>query len=133
MLFDRFNLSSNIFEIVFATKQQALVAKLLIDEIKSNNNEINKTQMSRFAEKLHNGDVHINIKESDSSIKKVKISYNKRQFYDRIVTPMKSMGLIELDLYKKTYKISNSFARAIEDIGKIWLNEINENAKKDHS
>ncbi len=50
----------------------------------------------------------------------MKISYNKRQFYDRILTPMKSMGLIDYDLYKKTYKISVKFTNDMMKIGLMW-------------
>lgn len=124
MLFDRFNLPDNIFEIIFATKQQALVAILLIDELRNNHGEIGKTHMSRFADKLHNGEVTIDVKESDLITKTMKISYNKRQFYDRIVTPMKSMGLVEFDLYKKTYKISDSFIKVLSEIGRVWQVEL---------
>ena len=53
--------------------------------------------------------------------KKVKISYNKRQFYDRILTPMKSMGLIDYDMYKKTYKISDKFNKNMMRVGMMWL------------
>ncbi|MCA9478699.1 MAG: hypothetical protein KC535_06125, partial [Nanoarchaeota archaeon] len=55
---------------------------------------------------------------------KVKISYNKRQFYDRILTPMKTMGLIDYDLYKKTYKISERFNKNMMKVGLMWLQEI---------
>ena len=34
ILFDRFNLPEDIYEIVFATKQQIIVAKLLIEMMK---------------------------------------------------------------------------------------------------
>ena len=43
ILFDRFNLPEDIYEVIFATKQQIIVAKLLIEMIKENNGEINKT------------------------------------------------------------------------------------------
>ena len=43
ILFDRFNLPEDIFEVIFATKQQIIVAKLLIEEMKANDGEINKT------------------------------------------------------------------------------------------
>jgi hypothetical protein len=110
VLFDRFNLPEDIYEVIFATKQQIIVAKLLIGMIKENNGEINKTEMSLFATKLHEGNLITTlIEEPPYKGKKVKISYNKRQFYDRILTPMKSMGLIDYDLYKKTYKISDNF------------------------
>ena len=33
VLFDQFNLPENVYEIIFATKQQVLVAKLLIEEM----------------------------------------------------------------------------------------------------
>jgi len=109
ILFDRFNLPEDIYEILFATKQQIIVAKLLIEMIKENNGEINKTEMSVFATKLHEGNLITElIDEPQYKGKKVKLSYNKRQFYDRILTPMKSMGLIDYDLYKKTYKIATN-------------------------
>ena len=130
MLFDRFNLPEDIYEVVFATKQQIIVAKLLIEMIKSNNGEINKTEMSLFATKLHEGNyITTLIEEPPYKGKKVKISYNKRQFYDRILTPMKSMGLIDYDLYKKTYRISDNFNKEMIRIGLLWLREMKKPSK----
>lgn len=124
ILFDRFNLPEDIFEIIFATKQQKIVAKLLIDHIKTNNREIGKTEMSIFATKLHEGNLITSIDAPAFRGKKVKISYNKRQFYDRILTPMKSMGIIDYDLYKKTYKLSEKFNKEMIRIGLMWLQEL---------
>ena len=130
ILFDRFNLPEDIYEVIFATKQQIIVAKLLIEMIKDNNGEINKTVMSVFATKLHEGDyVTTLIDEPPYKGKKVKVSYNKRQFYDRILTPMKSMGLIDYDLYKKTYKISDNFNKELIRVGLLWLQEMKKPAK----
>ncbi len=130
MLFDRFNLPEDIYEVVFATKQQIIVAKLLIEMIKSNNGEINKTEMSLFATKLHEGNyITTLIEEPPYKGKKVKISYNKRQFYDRILTPMKSMGIIDYDLYKKTYRISDNFNKEMIRIGLLWLREMKKPSK----
>ena len=130
ILFDRFNLPEDIYEVIFATKQQIIVAKLLIEMIKGNDGEINKTEMSLFATKLHDGDyVTRLIDDAPYKGKKVKISYNKRQFYDRILTPMKSMGLINYDLYKKTYKISDNFNKEMIRIGVLWLQEMRKPAK----
>jgi len=124
ILFDRFNLPEDIFEVVFATKQQVIVAKLLIDMIKDKGGEITKTEMSFFATQLHEGKfVTDKIQEEPYKGKKVKISYNKRQFYDRILTPMKSMGIIDYDLYKKTYKLSDKFNKEMIRIGLLWLKE----------
>ena len=130
VLFDRFNLPEDIFEVIFATKQQTIVAKLLIEMIKENKGEINKTEMSLFATKLHEGNLITTlIEEPPYKGKRVKISYNKRQFYDRILTPMKSMGLIDYDLYKKTYKISDNFNKEMIRIGILWLREMRKPAK----
>jgi hypothetical protein len=130
VLFDRFNLPDDIYEVIFATKQQIIVAKLLIEMIKENKGEINKTEMSLFATKLHEGNLITTlIEEPPYKGKKVKISYNKRQFYDRILTPMKSMGLIDYDLYKKTYKISDNFNKEMTRIGILWLQEMRKPAK----
>ena len=124
ILFDRFNLPGDIFEVVFATKQQVIVAKLLISMIKEKGNEINKTEMSFFATQLHEGKlVTDQIQDEPYKGKKVKISYNKRQFYDRILTPMKSMGIIDYDLYRKTYKLSDKFNKEMIQIGLMWLKE----------
>ena len=130
MLFDRFNLPEDIFEVIFATKQQIIVAKLLIEMIKTNDGEINKTEMSLFATKLHEGNcITTLIDEPPYKGTKVKISYNKRQFYDRILTPMKSMGLIDYDLYKKTYRISDNFNKEMIRVGILWLQEMRKPAK----
>lgn len=125
ILFDQFNFPDNIFEIIFATKQQVLVAKLLIEQMKLKDGEIGKTEMSMFATALHEGTI---LEENDDLIihlkKSVKLSYNKRQFYDRILTPMKTMGLIDYDLYKKTYKLSEKFNKNMMRIGLMWLQEL---------
>ncbi len=124
ILFDQFNLPEDIFEIVFATKQQVIVSKLLIRHLKEKGGEIGKTEMSLFATKLHEGKMITTIDDPDYSGKKVKISYNKRQFYDRILTPMKSMGIVNYDLYKKTYSISERFNKNMMKIGLMWLQEL---------
>ena len=130
ILFDRYNLPEDIFEVMFATKQQIIVAKLLVEMIKSNGNEINKTEMSLFATRLHEGELITDlIDEEPYRGKKVKVSYNKRQFYDRILTPMKSMGIIDYDLYKKTYKLSENFNKEMIRIGLLWLKELRKPSK----
>ena len=131
ILFDRFNLPEDIYEVIFATKQQIIVAKLLIEMIKINEGEINKTEMSLLATKLHDGELITDlIDEPPYKGKKVKVSYNKRQFYDRILTPMKSMGLIDYDLYKKTYKLSDKFNKDMLRIGLMWVQEMRKPARK---
>ena len=124
ILFDKFNLPEDIYEIIFATKQQVIVGKLLADMIKSKEGEITKTEMSFFATQLHEGKLITDrLEEPGYKGKKVKISYNKRQFYDRILTPMKSMGIINYDLYKKTYRLSDDFNKEMIRIGLMWLQE----------
>jgi hypothetical protein len=130
ILYDQFNLPDNIFEIIFATKQQVLVAKLLIEQMKMKDGEIGKTEMSMFATALHDGTI-LESKEGPLNIKKdVNLSYNKRQFYDRILTPMKTMGLIDYDMYKKTYKISEKFNKNMMRIGLMWLQELRRPAQE---
>jgi hypothetical protein len=124
ILFDQFHLSEDIFEVIFATPQQKIVAKVLINELKERGGEVNKTEMSLFATKLHEGNLVTSIDEAPFLGKKVKLSYNKRQFYDRILTPMKSMGMIDYDLYKKTYKISDKLNKELIRIGLMWVREV---------
>ena len=127
ILFDQFNLPEDIFKIIFATEQQEVVAKLLIKYMWENGGEIGKTEMSIFATRLHDGEIVV--KEKSKPFPEEMISYNKRQFYDRILTPMKSMGMIDFDLYKKTYKISDKFNKMMIRIGLMWLREIEKNKK----
>lgn len=124
ILFDQFNMPEKIFEIIFATKQQEIVGKLLIDEIKRHGGELTKTEMSLFANRLHEGNLVGEIDEPGYKGKQVKLSYNKRQFYDRILTPMKSMGIVQYDLYKRTYKISDKFNKLMIKVGLMWLREL---------
>ena len=124
ILYDRFNLPDDIFEVIFSTKQQEIVAKLLLNYMKENGGQIGKTEMSVFATRLHEGELIGEIDEPPYVGKKVKISYNKRQFYDRILTPMKSMGLVDYDLYNKVYKISDKFNKDMMRIGLMWLQEV---------
>jgi len=124
LLFDLFNFPENVYDVLFATPQQGIVAKELVKFIKFNGGEITKSQMSHFATKLHDGELETVIDEAPYLGKKVKLSYNKRQFYDRILTPMKSMGLVNYDLYKKTYSISLRFKKALLEIGLLWSKEV---------
>ena len=125
ILFDQFNLPDSIYEIIFATSQQVMVAKLLVEQMKLKEGEIGKTEMSMFATALHDGTILEAESESQFVGKtKVKLSYNKRQFYDRILTPMKTMGLIDYDLYKKTYKLSEKFNKNMMKVGLLWLQEM---------
>ncbi|MCB9362368.1 hypothetical protein H6504_02940 [Candidatus Woesearchaeota archaeon] len=129
ILYDRFNLPEDIFEVVFATKQQVIVARALIDFMKSNKSEINKTQMSFFATSLHDGELETTIDEAPYHGKTVKLTYNKRQFYDRILTPLKTMGMVDYDLYKKTYKLSDKFNKDMTKIGLLWIQELRKPAR----
>ena len=125
VLFDQYNMPEDIFEVVFATKQQVVVGRLLIEEMKLRDGEMGKTEMSMFATALHEGKL---LDEQDKAGLKMKkseqFSYNKRQFYDRILTPMKTMGMIDYDLYKKTYKISEKFNKNMMKVGLQWLQEL---------
>jgi hypothetical protein len=126
VLFDIYNLPEDVYEVIFATPQQKIVGKLLIKMMKDKGGEITKTEMSLFAMQLHDGTFVTELDEPEYKNKKVKLSYNKRQFYDRILTPMKGMGLIDYDLYKKTYKISDKFNKALVKIGLMWMREYRE-------
>lgn len=129
ILFDQFTFPEDIFEIIFATEQQIVVAKVLIDFMKNNSGEINKTEMSFLANQLHEGKFETFIDMPNYAGKKVRLAYNKRQFYDRILTPMKSMGLIKYDLYKKTYALSDQFNKLMLKIGLMWLGELKKPVK----
>lgn len=129
MLFDRFNLPEDMYELLFATEQQAIVGRLLVDFMKENKGEVGKTEMSMFATSLDEGSLVAKIPTPKYAGKKLKLSYNKRQFYDRILTPFRSMGMIDYDMYKKTYKLSDSFNKEMIRIGLMWLKEFRAPAK----
>lgn len=121
-----YNLPDDVFEVIFATEQQVIVGRMLIDQIKSQGGEMGKSEMSLFANKLHEGTI-VEVEEPRGPVKiknKVKVSYNKRQFYDRILTPMKGMGMIDYDMYKKKYRISDGFNKALVKIGLMWNQEV---------
>lgn len=124
MLFDQFNLPEDIYKIVFATEQQELVGRLLISYMKKNGREIGKTEMSLFATQLHETGVLVRDKSKGPLERETRVSYNKRQFYDRILTPMRGMGMIDYDLYKKTYKLSDKFNKLMIRVGLLWLREL---------
>lgn len=124
ILFDRFNLPDDVFEVIFSTSQQKIVAKELIKYMIENGGEVSKSVMSMFATQLHDGKYEAVLDVPPYKGKKVKLGYNKRQFYDRILTPMKAMGLIDYDLYKKTYKVSAKFTNDLMKIGLMWKNEL---------
>ena len=124
ILFDRFNMPDDVFDVIFATKQQKIVGRLLVEALKEKEGEVTKTEMSLFATRLHEGNLITEINEPAYIGKKVRISYNKRQFYDRILTPLKSMGMVDYDLYKKTYKLSDIFEKEMTQIGIMWRKEL---------
>jgi hypothetical protein len=127
ILFDQFHLPEDVFEVVFATEQQVIVGRMLVEEFKHNGGSLGKTEMSLFANRLHDGTV-MEVVEDVGPVKrtkKIQMSYNKRQFYDRILTPMRSMGMIDYDMYKKKYFISNKFNDSVKKIGLMWIQEVN--------
>lgn len=121
ILFDLFNLPEDIYEIIFATTQQVTVSKLLVHHCKEKGGELTKSDMSTFATLLHDGKIKT---QPAPGGKPETISYNKRQFYDRILTPMKSMGLMNYDLYKKTYTLTDRFNKEMIRIGLMWVKEV---------
>jgi hypothetical protein len=129
ILIDQFNLPEDIYKIIFATEQQEMVGKMLIKYMWDNGGEIGKTEMSLFATALHEGKAIVKEKGKSPLQKETRMSYNKRQFYDRILTPMRGMGLIEYDLYKKTYKVSDKFNKLMMRIGLLWLRELDKHKK----
>ncbi|MBT3814879.1 hypothetical protein HOE37_04270 [Candidatus Woesearchaeota archaeon] len=129
ILFDQFNLPEDIYKIIFATEQQEIVGKMLIKYMWDNGGEIGKTEMSLFATALHEGKAVVKEKGKSPIGKETRLSYNKRQFYDRILTPMRGMGLIDYDLYKKTYKVSDKFNKLMIKIGLTWLRELDKHKK----
>ncbi len=88
------------------------------------------TALDHLSFDLHEGEILAEIDDPLYRGKQVKLSYNKRQFYDRILTPMKSMGLIDYDLYKKHYKISDKFNKAMIKIGILWMQELRRPAQQ---
>ena len=124
ILFDLENLPEDIFKVVFATEQQEVVAKMLMKYMMESGGEIGKTEMGVFAMQLHEGKLMIRGEGRSPLESAPRISYNKRQFYDRILTPMRGMGLIEYDLYDKKYKVSDKFNKTMIRIGLLWLREI---------
>ncbi|MDO8511514.1 MAG: hypothetical protein Q7S55_05105 [Nanoarchaeota archaeon] len=124
ILVDQQNLPENIYSVIFATEQQEVVAKMLIKYMAINGGEIGKTEMGLFANNLHEGKIILKEKGKSPLQEEARMSYNKRQFYDRILTPMRGMGLIEYDLFKKTYKLSDKFNKLMVKIGLMWLREL---------
>jgi len=133
ILFDQFNLPEDIYKVIFATEQQEVVAKLLLSYMWKNSGEIGKTEMGLFANNLHEGKIFIKETGRAPFRKDEYLSYNKRQFYDRILTPMRGMGLIDYDLFKKTYKVSDRFNKIMIKIGLMWLREMEKGVEKGKS
>lgn len=125
ILFDQYNLPEDIYTIVFATEQQIVVGKMLIESMKTQGGEMGKTEMSLFANQLHAG-ITIPAKQAGPLKigKPTSLSYNKRQFYDRILTPMRAMGMIDYDVYRKKYKLSSQFNNAMIKVGLMWAQEV---------
>lgn len=130
ILFDRFNMPEDLFEIVFSTSQQKIVAAVLISRLKKNSGKLNRTEMSEIATELHEGRLQAQINEPGFKGKVVRLSYNKRQFYDRILAPLRGMGMIDYDLYRKYYKLSEDFYSQMVRIGTKWTDLLKESEAK---
>ena len=109
---------------IFATDQQGIVGRELFNLLKSKGGEVNKTEMSVLATQLHDGVYECTLISGPYKGKKVKLSYNKRQFYDRILTPMRGMGLVDYDIYRKVYKLSDKFNKNMTRIGLMWVRNL---------
>lgn len=118
------NEMSDIVQIIFPLENQWKCAKLLIEYIKSHN-YISKAQISKLADLLNEG----NLKElgeefydlnSKLDFELEVLKYNRKQFYSRIVGPMKEMGLINLGLYDKKYRLSLEFLDNLEKLKELW-------------
>ena len=129
ILFDQYNLPEDIYQIIFATEQQVIVAKMLVTYMWNSGGEIGKTEMGLFAARLHEGKAILREAGRSPLQKEERLSYNKRQFYDRILTPMRGMGMIDYNLYEKTYKISEKFNKLMIRIGLLWLRELERKGK----
>ena len=130
ILVDQANLPEDVYKVIFATEQQEIVAKMLISYMWQNGGEIGKTEMGLFATLLHEGKATAKVAgKSPSFSREMSMSYNKRQFYDRILTPMRGMGLIEYDLYQKRYRISDRFNKLMIKVGLMWLRELEKKGK----
>jgi hypothetical protein len=132
ILFDQFHLPEDVYKVIFATDQQVIVSKMLVNEFKLNEGVLGKTEMSLFANRLHDGTL-IEVEEDVGPVKRkkqIKLSYNKRQFYDRILTPMKSMGMIDYDMYKKKYMLSDRFNKSLTRVGLMWVQELSRQARQ---
>ncbi|MDP3990485.1 MAG: hypothetical protein Q8Q01_04760 [archaeon] len=130
ILVDQSNLPNDIYDIIFATEQQQIVARMLVKYMWENGGEIGKTEMGLFANNLHEGEEIFHESSKSPLDREERISYNKRQFYDRILTPMRGMGLIDYDLYKKTYKVSDKFNKLMIKLGLMWLREYEHKGKR---
>ena len=127
VFFDRYNLPKDVFEVVFESNQDRIIAKLLFHQLKERGGQMTKTEMSLFANKLHEGELLAELNEPGYKGKTVKLTFDKRQLYDRILTPMKSLGMIDYDAFTKSYSLSDKLHRTLMEIGIMWLHELHAN------
>ncbi|HDP73938.1 MAG TPA: hypothetical protein ENN46_03230 [Candidatus Woesearchaeota archaeon] len=124
VLFDKFNLPESIIEVIFSTNQQRAVAKLLIEYFKQNGGMLTRQQMSTFANTLHFGLIFKSKVKIPWASQNKPITYNKRQFYDRIITPMKSMGMINYNMFDKKYYLGGDFKEQMVILGDLFDAEV---------
>jgi hypothetical protein len=124
VLFDKFNLPESIIEVIFSTNQQRAVAKLLFEYFKQNGGMLTRQQMSTFANTLHFGLSFKTKAKIPWASQNKPITYNKRQFYDRIITPMKSMGMINYNMFDKKYYLGGDFKEQMVILGDLFDQEV---------
>ena len=119
---------TNIIDIIFQLETQRKVVKVLIEYLK-NKKYVSKKEISHFADLLNTGKLNLLGNEYYEIKNKIKfnikeLKYNRKQFYSRILKVMINMGLVNLGLYDKKYRLSIEFIDNMNKICDIWKKEL---------
>ena len=118
---------TNIIDIIFQLETQRKVVKVLIEYLK-NKKYVSKKEISHFADLLNTGKLNLLGNEYYEIKNKIKfnikeLKYNRKQFYSRILKVMINMGLVNLGLYDKKYRLSIEFIDNMNKICDLWKKE----------
>ncbi|MBT3408071.1 hypothetical protein HOK68_04625 [Candidatus Woesearchaeota archaeon] len=119
---------TNIIDIIFQLETQRKVVKVLIEYLK-NKKYVSKKEISHFADLLNTGKLNLLGNEYYEIKNKIKfnikeLKYNRKQFYSRILKVMINMGLVNLGLYDKKYRLSIEFIDNMNKICDLWKKEL---------
>ena len=124
ILIDQQNLPEDVYAVIFATEQREVVAKMLVKYMAENGAKWERQRWVCSPTTFTKGKLSSRKKANLPCSRKQGCLTTRGNFMIGSLRRCASMGLIEYDLFKKTYKLSDKFNKLMVRIGLMWLREL---------